>query len=57
LGDDLKQAILKEDWGIVAKITAQIAQKMSKVNVPARNRIGTPWVGAWDRLIRPNHSQ
>lgn len=54
LGEDLQQAILIEDWESVAKIIAQITQKMSKVNVPTRNRIDAPWVGSWDRLKLPN---
>ena len=53
LSDDLQQALIKGDWGNVATIIAQITQKMSKVKVPVKNRIGTPWVGSWDRLIRP----
>lgn len=56
LGEDLRQAILIKDWGNVVKITAQVTQKMSKVKVSQRNRLGNPWVGSWDRLIRPNHS-
>ena len=54
MGEDLKNAAINDDWGKVAQITAQVAQKMSKVNVSPRNRLGTPWVGAWERLIRPN---
>jgi hypothetical protein len=55
LGDELEIAILKEDWGNVTRIIAQVTQRMSKVNVAQRNRLGTPWVGSWDRLKRPNH--
>jgi hypothetical protein len=54
MGEDLKNAAINDDWGKVAQITAQVAQKMSKVNVSPRNRLGTPWVGSWERLIRPN---
>ena len=54
MGEDLKNAVIKGDWGNVAQITAQVTQKMSKVNVSPRNRLGTPWVGSWERLIRPN---
>jgi hypothetical protein len=54
MGEDLKNAAINDDWGRVAQITAQVAQKMSKVNVSPRNRLGTPWVGSWERLIRPN---
>ena len=54
MGEDLKNAVIKDDWVNVAQITAQVTQKMSKVNVSPRNRLGTPWVGSWERLIRPN---
>jgi len=54
MGEDLKNAVSQDDWGNVAQITAQVTQKMSKVNVSPRNRLGTPWVGSWERLIRPN---
>ena len=55
LGEELQQALLKGDWGFVANIIAQVTQKMSKVKVSTKNRIGSPWVGTWDRLIRPNN--
>ena len=56
MGDELKQALRNEDWGSVTKIIAQVTQKMSKVNVPAKNRLGNPWVGSWERLVSPNQS-
>jgi hypothetical protein len=56
MGDELEQALRNEDWGSVTKIIAQVTQKMSKVNVPAKNRLGNPWVGSWEQLISPNQS-
>ena len=53
-GEEMRQAILKEDWGSVVKITAQVTQKLSKVQIAQRNRLGTPWVGAYQQLISPN---
>ncbi len=46
-GQAMKIAARNEDWANVALVAVQIAQKLSKVTVPLRNRIGTPWVGAW----------
>jgi hypothetical protein len=46
----MKRYILNEDWGNVALVAAQIAQKLSKVTVPPRHRLGRPWVGAWNEL-------
>ncbi len=55
-GDEMKQAIRSEDWTTVAKITAQVTQKMSKVKIAERNRLGTPWAGSYQKLISPNQS-
>jgi hypothetical protein len=56
IGERLLNDLQKGDWENVAKLIAQITQKMSNVKVSQRNRLGSPWIGAWDRLIRPNHS-
>ncbi len=54
LGDELKNAILKEDWAEVARISAQVSQKMNHMKISERNRLGTPWVGSYQKLVRPN---
>jgi hypothetical protein len=55
-GEEMKQAILSEDWGSVVKITGQVTQKMSKVKIAQRNRLGSPWTDSYKRLISPNQS-
>ena len=50
LGEKMKTAVLEDDWASVAMLSAQIAQKLHKVKVSEKHRMGTPWVGAWDRL-------
>lgn len=55
MGEELRQAIINEEWGNVTRVIAQVTQKMSKVNVSQKNRLGTPWIGSWERLISPNH--
>ena len=47
---DMKQAVLQDDWGKVAITAAQVTEKLKDVKVPQRHRLGTPWVGAWDKL-------
>jgi hypothetical protein len=47
----MREALLKDDWATVAMTSAKVAQKLGKVTVPERHRLGTPWVGAWKRLI------
>jgi hypothetical protein len=46
----LSRAVLDEDWGKVAQTAAQVAMKVNSVKVPQRHGLGTPWVGAYDRL-------
>jgi len=49
-GKQMKQAVFQEDWPMVAQVSVQVAQKLMSVEVPLRNRLGTPWVGAWGAL-------
>lgn len=50
LGGKMRQALLADDWGSVAQIAAQTAQRLGKITVPAGHRLGKPWVGAWDKF-------
>lgn len=50
MGEKVKKALLDEDWGNVAMLSAQIAQKLQKVKVSDHHRMGTPWVGAYKHL-------
>jgi len=50
LGKNMRQAVLAEDWGKIAQLSAQVAVRLSDVKLPQRHRLGTPWVGAWQRL-------
>jgi hypothetical protein len=46
MGEQMKVAVLAEDWGTVAMLSAQAGQKLVKIKVPERHRLGAPWVGA-----------
>ena len=48
--EKMKNAVLAEDWAVIAVTMIQIAQKLEKVEVPAGHRLGRPWVGAWKQL-------
>jgi hypothetical protein len=50
MGGELEKAIFNEDWGSVTGMIAQIAQKLNKVEVPIRNRLGKPWTGCYQKL-------
>lgn len=47
----LADALKKDDWATVALTSAKVAQKLGKITVAERNRLGTPWVGSWKKLI------
>jgi len=48
--NQMRRAVQTNDWTLVARLAAQIGQKLSKITVSARNRLGTPWVGAWNEM-------
>ncbi len=55
-GSELQNALLKEDWSEAARISALVTQKLSHVKVSQKHRLGKPWIGAWEKLVRPNQS-
>ena len=54
--DKLKVAIFTNDWGAIAMLLPQIAQKFSKIEVSKNHRLGKPWVGAFEKLTNHNGS-
>lgn len=50
LGGKIYKALMNDDWAALAMLLAQVAQKLNKEQIPARHRLGTPWVGAWKHL-------
>ena len=48
--DKMKVAIFTDDWGTIATLMPQIAQKFSKIMVSDNHRLGKPWVGAHKQL-------
>lgn len=52
LGRGMLDALRAEDWNQVAMLSVRIAQRLQKVQVAERNRIGQPWIGAWQRLLK-----
>jgi len=51
VADKMKVAIFTGDWGTIAMLMPQIAQKFSKIMVSNNHRLGKPWVGAYVRLF------
>jgi hypothetical protein len=52
----MRQAVLGEDWAAVAGLSAQIGERFKKIALPEKNRLGKPWVGAYQELIRQGDS-
>ncbi|HUI90502.1 MAG TPA: hypothetical protein VLX61_17430 [Anaerolineales bacterium] len=52
ISEKMRISVLADDWGTVATLSAQVAQKLAKVQVSENHRLGRPWVGAYQELIR-----
>ena len=50
VADKMKVAIFTNDWGTIAMLMPQIAQKFGKIAVSENHRLGKPWVGAFKQL-------
>lgn len=50
VADKMKVAIFTDDWGTIAMLMPQIAQKFNKIVVSENHRLGKPWVGALGQL-------
>jgi hypothetical protein len=48
--DKMKVAIFTDDWGTIAMLMPQIAQKFGKIMVSDHHRLGKPWVGSFKQL-------
>ncbi len=46
----LKAAVLAQNWAQIATEAISVGQRFSKVKIAEKNRIGEPWVGAWNAL-------
>ena len=50
IAQKLRAAITANDWATVAMLSAQIAQRLNKIQVADNHRLGKPWAGAYERL-------
>ena len=50
LGTEMSQAVLSEDWKRIVQTALEVARKLYNVKVSVRHHLGTPWVGAWQRM-------
>jgi hypothetical protein len=57
LAVQLKDALLHDDWSRAAAVCAKVSTKLESVTLPKRNRLGSPWVGAWEKMsAAPHHN-
>lgn len=56
MADEMRQALLVEDWGAVAMSAVKIAQQpqIAGVTISPNHRMGKPWEGAWYRFKEGN---
>ncbi len=50
LGNQMREAATKEDWGSVAQVAMQVAMKVQSIKISDKHRMGRPWEGSWGRL-------
>lgn len=50
LGEKMQQAVLEEEWQIIAASAAKIGERLANVKLPKKHGLGTPWIGARARL-------
>ena len=50
IAEKMRASVLSDDWATVAMLSAQIAQKLTKVQVSENHRLGKPWVGSFKQL-------
>ena len=53
LGNELRKAVLSEDWEKITEVCVQVFQKVGDEKISTNHRMGKPWVGAWKELRQP----
>lgn len=51
ISEKMRAAISSDDWASVALLSAQVGQRLGKIQVAANHRLGKPWAGAYERMI------
>ena len=48
--EKLERVVLGDEWQNLPTLMVELAKHLAKVNLPKRNTLGTPWVGAYAKL-------
>ena len=51
LAAELRRAVLHEDWPEIGAVVAQLGPHTQAVKLGKNHRLGTPWQGAWGKLL------
>jgi hypothetical protein len=49
--EKLERVVLGDDWQNLPALMAELGKHVDKVNLPKRNTLGTPWTGAYAKLV------
>lgn len=47
----MRQAVMTDDWLKVREIALKVADKLREVKIPIHHRMGTPWLGAYLKMM------
>lgn len=50
VSEKMRNALASDDWPAIAALSAQVGQKMGKIQISDNHRLGKPWAGAYGRL-------
>ncbi len=50
VAEKLRAALAADDWASVAMLSAQIGQRLGKIQTAENHRLGRPWEGAYERM-------
>jgi hypothetical protein len=48
--EKIERVVLGDEWQNLPALMVELAKHLQKVNLPKRNTLGTPWVGAYAKL-------
>ncbi len=51
IAQQMRAALMIDDIPAIAQNMAVLGQRLGEVQVPAKHRLGTPWDGAWGKML------
>jgi hypothetical protein len=55
--EKLERVVLGDEWQNLPALMVDLAKHLDKVNLPKRNTLGTPWVGAHKKLVAEREAE